>query len=299
MNGGGVFLQGLVGIFLFLPEAARAQNPSRVTVVGNMQTEAGCPGDWMPDCESTRLTYDANDGVWQGSLNLPAGTWQYKVALNDSWEENYPANNRSFTLAAPGTVKFYYDPVTHAVTDSISSLVVTVAGSFQSEVGCASDWDPACLRTMLQDPEGNGTYTRILSGIPAGTYEAKVAINESWDENYGQGGTSGGASVVFQVADANEAVTFRYNSATHVLSVGPAPTGFGKAQSVRVVSEDGGGFQEVNYNYATGQQSVSPYYGTTRSVPRFFPSGEWTGIFHYDYGAGAFTQAVYSRQHSL
>ena len=38
-------------------------------------------------------------------------------------------------------------------------MIVTVPGSFQSELGCSGDWDPGCLRSWLQDPDGDGTYT--------------------------------------------------------------------------------------------------------------------------------------------
>ena len=53
------------------------------------QSEAGCAGDWDPGCAATHLTYDAGDDVWQGTFSLPAGSYEYKAALNDSWDENY------------------------------------------------------------------------------------------------------------------------------------------------------------------------------------------------------------------
>jgi len=63
-----------------------------VTIAGSLQSELGCPGDWQPDCAATHLTYDAADDVWQGSWALPAGSYEYKAALNDGWSENYGAN---------------------------------------------------------------------------------------------------------------------------------------------------------------------------------------------------------------
>ena len=56
-------------------------------------------------------------------------------------------------------------------------------GSFQSELGCSGDWDPSCLRSWLQDPDGDGVYTFTTTALPAGDYEAKVALAESWDVN--------------------------------------------------------------------------------------------------------------------
>ena len=69
--------------------ASHTPNPSSVTIAGSLQSELGCPGDWQPDCGATHLTYDANDDVWQQTFSLPAGGWEYKAALNNSWDENY------------------------------------------------------------------------------------------------------------------------------------------------------------------------------------------------------------------
>ncbi len=44
----------------------------------------GAPGDWDPACAVTHLSYDASDDVWQGTFSLPAGSYEYKAALNDS-----------------------------------------------------------------------------------------------------------------------------------------------------------------------------------------------------------------------
>ena len=40
------------------PPAAQANHtplPSTVTLVGSLQSELGCPGDWQPECPQTRL----------------------------------------------------------------------------------------------------------------------------------------------------------------------------------------------------------------------------------------------------
>src|SRR6185436_8744844 len=62
--------------------------------------------------------------------------------------------------------------------------------------------------------------------LPAGSYEAKVAINEGWDENYGAGGTPGGANIPFTVT-AGATVTFSYVASTHVLSISVVAAGPG------------------------------------------------------------------------
>ena len=47
-----------------------------------------------------------------------------------------------------------------------------------------------------------------VPAIPAGSYEAKVAINESWELNYGQGGAQNGPNIPFDVARDGATVTW-------------------------------------------------------------------------------------------
>ncbi len=129
------------------------------------------------------------------------------------------AQPTTVTLADATQVKFFYDDETHWVTDNQSAVIATVPGSFQSELGCASDWDPGCLRSWLQDADGDGVGRFSTSALPPGTYEAKVAIDESWDENYGAGGTRDGANIPFTVGTAGDVVTFSYDQASHVLDM--------------------------------------------------------------------------------
>jgi hypothetical protein len=121
------------------------------------------------------------------------------------------------TAGAP--VSFYYDPATHWVTTDAEGPIVTAPGSFQSELGCPGDWAPDCLRSQLQDPDGDGVYTFTTTAIPAGQYEVKVAHGLSWAENYGAGGARDGANIPFTVAADGDRTAFSYDLATHVLTV--------------------------------------------------------------------------------
>jgi glucoamylase len=222
-----VLLAFVGAALVLLPVAAASHTPApaTVTIAGSLQSEAGCSGDWQPDCAATHLAFDAADDVWQRTFTLPAGSYEYKAPLNDAWTENYGRNaqpdgpNIPLDLAAGTSVKFYYDHKSHWVTDNRSSVIAVAPGSFQSELGCPGDWDPSCLRSWLQDVDGDGTYSFETTSLPAGAYEGKVAINESWDENYGAGGVPNGGNVAFSVPSDNAKVTFTYDSASHVLTV--------------------------------------------------------------------------------
>ena len=209
--------------------ANHTPDPSTVTVAGSLQGELGCSGDWQPDCAETHLDFDAEDDVWQGVFNVPDGLWDYKAALNDSWDENYGLGaqfngaNISLDLGAATDVKFYYDHKTHWITDNVNSVIATAAGSFQSELGCSGDWQPWCLRSWLQDPDGDGTFVFETSGLPAGDYETKVAHDEDWAENYGAGGVPGGANIPFNVPADCADMHFEYELSSHILDVLVAP----------------------------------------------------------------------------
>ncbi len=105
------------------------------------------------------------------------------------------------------------------------TLSVTLVGSLQDELGCAKDWDPACDATTLAKT-GDGTYA-TTSTVPAGSYEYKVALNGSWDVNYGAGGAKDGANIVLELPGPAR-FSFSYDDATHLITATPldvaAPT---------------------------------------------------------------------------
>jgi hypothetical protein len=205
--------------------------PAAVSVPGTTNTEMGCPADWSPDCPQAQLSLDANDKIWKGTYTLPSGTYSYKVAINKTWDENYGAggvpNGANIDLTSTGQpITFFYDHRTHYVTSTAQGPIVVAAGSFQSEMGCGQDWDPACMRSWLQDPDGDGTYTLSTTQIPPGSYDVKATVGRSWDENYGAGGVPGGANIPFTVPDiANVVTTFSYDGTTHVLTITTASPG--------------------------------------------------------------------------
>ena len=203
-------------------QAGHTPDPESVAVAGSLQSELGCPGDWQPECADTDLTFDAEDGVWQGTFDLPAGSYEYKAALDDSWDENYGANatpdgpNIGLSLGASTDVRFYYDHETHWVADDVNSTIATVAGDFQSELGCAGDWQPWCLRSWMQDADGDGVYEFSTDTLPAGAYEFKVALDEDWT-------TSFPSANVPLSTDPGDTVTFTYDTATDDVGVTVTP----------------------------------------------------------------------------
>lgn len=193
-----------------------------VTVPGTHNSETGCAGDWTPDCAAAGLTRRA-DGVWSGTFDLPAGDYEYKVAINGSWTVNYgvggvrDGSNATYTHDG-GPITFYWDPVSHDFSSTAQGPIVTLPGSYQDQVGCPGSWAPDCLATWAKDPDGDGVYTWSTDRLAAGAYEVKAAHGLSWAENYGVGGARDGANYSFSVGDG-EVVEFAYDIETHVLTI--------------------------------------------------------------------------------
>ncbi len=196
-----------------------------VSIPGSLNSEFGCAGDWAPDCDQAQMELvDGANGVWRLAIaDLAPGDYEFKVATEKSWTENYGAggalNGPNIALTHPGgPITFYFDPRTKNVQTDPPGPLVTLAGSFQSELGCAGDWSPACLTALMFDGDGDGVYTFATNKLPTGSYEVKVTHGLSWDENYGADGAQGGGNIPFTAAEG-KLTYFRYTLATHRLSI--------------------------------------------------------------------------------
>lgn len=212
---------------------APVEQPDAVSVPGSHNSAMGCAGDWAPDCDEAQLALDGNDTIWKRTYDagtIPAGDYEYKAAINRSWDENYGAGgvrngaNIGYTSDG-GAVTFYYEHARHYVTSDAEGPIITAPGSMQDELGCSGEWDPSCMAPWLIDPDGDGTYTWSSTAIPAGNYEFKVAHGLSWEENYGAGGQPGGDNVSFSVPNDGVLVTISYTIGDHQITVTTSEAG--------------------------------------------------------------------------
>ncbi len=199
--------------------ATDTPQPTAVAVASDFDSQLGCAGDWSPDCDEAQMRLRA-DGTWALTARLTAGTYSYKAALDRSWAVNYGLNaalggaNIPLSVPADGAeVTFVYDPVTHWITDTLNTTLATALGSFQSELGCASDTDPSCLASWLTDPDGDGIATFTTTRLPAGTYTAQPGL--------GLPARATGDQSTFTVAADGAETTFGFSTASKTLSVYP------------------------------------------------------------------------------
>jgi pullulanase len=222
----------LSSIFASAAQAQSASKPDSVNVPGTHQDELGCPGEWQPECEDTMLIYDEEDDVWQGIYEIQPGNDddkkgpRYKAAINGGWSENYGVNaapngaDIPLVVSEPTQVKFYYDHKTHWITDNFNTPIFVAMGSFQTQIGCNEENDATCLRTWLQDPDGDGVYGVLTSALEAGTYNVTFTFNE--DEN-----NVIGEPQQFTVLQDGDAIYFGYDAVKNqtTISTTGAPVG--------------------------------------------------------------------------
>lgn len=108
---------------LLTSHAAAESATKQVVLVGTLQTELGNDGDWDPSSSKTQMNYQG-DGLYSFTGTLPAGTYEYKIAIGGNWDENYGdggvpgGSNIQLILAKQKEVTFYYNDNNHAISDS-------------------------------------------------------------------------------------------------------------------------------------------------------------------------------------
>lgn len=210
------------------PVPSNAAAPSKVVLVGDLQSELGHSGDWDPAAAATEMSSLGN-GYYSFTGNLPKGTYEFKVALDGAWNESYGFSsytnpdgaqnngNIQLTLSEDAAVTFYYNDDTHKIADSTYYTPIAVdklpraVGSFQSEIGDPGDWDPAGAGAIMGDADFDQVYT-VTKDVPQGTYEYKIVLGTAWtDPAYP------GDNKTLSLSQALP-VTFKYNAGNHDVS---------------------------------------------------------------------------------
>lgn len=213
----------------FSSSVSAEESTSRtVTLVGSLQDELGHSTEWDPAAETTQMTAMGND-FYKFEGNLPAGEYEYKVAINGSWDENYGYNgepggsNLTLSLEEETTVTFYYHDGTHKITNSKYYNPIPegkqprLVGSLQPAIEEGDEWSPATSTAIFHDTNFDGIY-EYTTVVPKGNYEYKVALGDNWDEAYPS------TNATLNVLNDTE-ITFYYNSDTKEVSTNYSPEG--------------------------------------------------------------------------
>jgi hypothetical protein len=70
---------------------ADLDQPHAVAIAGDFAKHLGAEEDWTPQPDEVQMGLDASSRVWVRTVELPAGHYAFKIAINRSWDENYGA----------------------------------------------------------------------------------------------------------------------------------------------------------------------------------------------------------------
>lgn len=160
-----------------------------VTLAGDLQTGLGAAKDWDPADPGTQMVKQEN-GRYKLSGTLPAGTYEYKIAINGSWDENYGSDgerngpNYKLTIVKETNLTFIYDDSTHIVSVSMplpKDELPRIVGDIQPDLKAGPDWSPAESTAFLTDDDHDNVYT-YRAKVPKGKHEFKVVLGNSWEK---------------------------------------------------------------------------------------------------------------------
>ena len=200
--------------------------------------------------DSNKMT-DNGDGTYSITMDLAAGSYEFKGAVAD-WSWSCPGgSNMTLTLDADDTVTFTLNPTANTLNYTLGSGTVVETSYYLR--GSMNDWGATDANKMTKNEDG--TYS-ITMDLVAGTYTYKAAIADwSWSCPSGDN-----ASLTL---DADDTVTFTLdlaaNTLTYTLASGavvePDPM---VIESVYAVGTGSGNFlYGVEWDPASGLNAMS------------------------------------------
>jgi hypothetical protein len=148
-------------------------DPSSVTgFAARCRTRRGCGGTGIPGCALSHIAYDASDDVWQGTFNLPAGQLRVQGCAERLVGRELRAACPVQRLEHPGQPRAPVATSSSTTTTRATGHRQPAARPSRSRPAASSrarvpgDWDPTCLRSWLEDPDGDGIYTFETTALP-------------------------------------------------------------------------------------------------------------------------------------
>lgn len=224
----GLVFQMFSGLFANGAVKAMETVAKQVVLVGSLQKVLGNPDDWDPSSAITEMAYKGN-GLYTFTGTLPAGEYEYKIAIGGNWSENYGeggnpgGNNIKIILSEQKDVTFYYNDSTHSITDSTLYTPLTeerqprLVGTIQPAINAGLAWSPADSTAFLNDENFKNVYS-FTTKVPRGAYEFKIVLGKNWTESYPT------SNMKLNVL-SESTITFFYNNHTKEVYTDYKPTG--------------------------------------------------------------------------
>lgn len=108
-----------------------------------------------------------------------------------------PATAAAAAAPAAGSAAPAASPAAAALATSVETIeqpeAVAVAGDFNILLGAPANWAPQYDESQMELDLVDQLW-KLAADLPAGTYSFKIALNRSWDENFGAFGAFDGAN---------------------------------------------------------------------------------------------------------
>lgn len=116
---------------------------------------------------------------------------------------------------------FNYDPSNPEASQPSTPVVPGVDNGVYTVAGvaalCGSEWNVSDTANDMTLNEETGLYELTIPGVPAGTYECKVAANHSWDQSWGTPDNGEFGNYVIELFEEQN-VTIKFDPATGTVS---------------------------------------------------------------------------------
>ena len=154
---------------------AQTVNANGVHVAGDFQADAGFPGNWNPG--STMLTDGDGDGIYEVTVSIPPGTYNYKYVNGNAWgqDESVPvgcavSNNRQVVISGDTALPAYCYG-----TCNVLCTAPTYPVQFRVDMSTECNWDSV---DVAGDFNSWGGTTNLLaqSGTP-GVYATTLFLS--------------------------------------------------------------------------------------------------------------------------
>ncbi|MDI3213645.1 glycosidase [Arthrobacter sp. AL12] len=165
-----------------LPSAPPAGTPTRKTAVRETAPKAAKVAEKVAG-KAAKLVEDAVAPVAKAVRKRKAA--------------DKPAAATATAPAAPAPAAGTASPAAAALATSVETLeqpeAVAVAGDFNILLGAPANWAPQYDESQMELDLVDQLW-KLAADLPAGTYSFKIALNRSWDENFGAFGAFDGAN---------------------------------------------------------------------------------------------------------
>ena len=192
----------------------------KVVLVGNLQKELGNTGGqyggaWDPAAETTRMQSLGN-GFFTFTGTLPPGEYEYKIAIDGSWKENYGQDGKQdgpnipIKVEKKEEVTFYYNDRTHKIADSTWYMLLSddklprIVGDLQTALG---------TELILRDDDFDN-LSSLKIPVSKGAYSYRIAFGAGTSPIYGANAEQDGQPIAFSLPENREVAIF-FDHKTH------------------------------------------------------------------------------------